>query len=103
MPRNKPYSGAALLTMLIAIIGTVIMVTACRPPSTPVSPAVDVTPVAPCEHEYGPAPEGQPCVWDGGPEVNGSARWVLYAETCPVRTVQVSRLVDCIPRGRWGE
>lgn len=68
------------------------------------TPPIDVTTVTPCTHEYGPALRDMaPCVWDGGPEVNGSARWVFYADTCPVHTVQDTRLVDCIPRESWGE
>lgn len=103
MARNKPYSGAALLTMITALLGVVAMVTACNPTPTPVTPT-DVTTVTPCEHEYGPATrDADPCVWDGGPDVNGSARWVFYTDACPVRTVQDTRLVDCISRESWGE
>jgi hypothetical protein len=102
MARNRHYSGAALLTMLIAFGLTVVMIAACSPIPTTVTPT-DVTTVAPCDHEYGPAPEGQPCVWDGGADVNGSARWIYYSQICPVRTVQDTRLVDCIPRESWGE
>ena len=106
MPRNKPYSGAALLTMLIAIVATVVMVTACSR-ITYVPRPVDVTVFQPCPGEAGPAtPDADPCVWDSTRAPNQVTtpqwRWVLYADTCPGETVQDHRLVRCIPRGEWG-
>lgn len=101
MSRTKPYSGAALLTMLAVLLAGVALV-ACAP--TP--PRLDLATMAQCPGEDGPR-DGTPCVWDAersSAQLNPPVwRWVLYVETCPVNTVQDHRLVRCIPRGEWDD
>jgi hypothetical protein len=108
MARNKPYSGAVLLTMLIALGLTVVMIAACSP--IPVSPhPVDILTVAPCPGEAGPGPDRlpAPCVWDAATQGNGQAgpydvRWTFYADVngCP-DIVQDRRLWHCVPMSDW--
>lgn len=101
MTRNKPYSGATLLAAILALtVGVAAM--ACAPSV----PRIDLTTVAACPAEWGPGMTGPvPCVWDSdtrGAHPGGSPlRWYLYADRCPVNTVQDHRLVQCIGRADW--
>lgn len=104
MSRNKPYSGATLLAAVLALmIGAVLV--ACAP--TP--PRLDLASVAACPAEDGPGMTGPvPCVFDVTRKSDTSngyggevARWYLYANHCPVNTVQDHRLVKCISRSDW--
>jgi hypothetical protein len=103
MSRNKPYRGATLLAAILALAAGVALV-ACAP--TP--PRLDLATMAQCPGEGGPVTAfSAPCVWDSErapAQLNTPAwRWVLYAERCPVTTVQDYRTVRCIPRAEWGE
>lgn len=100
MARNKPYSGAALFTVLLSLVAGVALI-ACAP--TP--PRLDLATFAQCAGEDGPAPGGQPCVWDSrrAPAQLHTPQWVwvLYTERCPVTTVQDYQTVRCIARPDW--
>lgn len=107
MARNKPYSGAALLTMLIALaIGVVAGCAGGRPVTVPDPLPLDLTTVSPCPGESGPGMNGPvPCVWDSetrGEHPGGSPmRWYLYDQACPVATVQPAAQVQCTGRADW--
>ena len=81
-----------------------------KPVPTAASTALDVSTLAPCPGEYGPAVRdpSAACVWDattrGGNPVQGAAvRWLVYLPACPVATVQNGALVVCVPLEHWGE
>jgi hypothetical protein len=81
-----------------------------KPEMTTASTALDVTSLAPCPGEYGPATRDPraACVWDastmGDTRVQGAnIRWLVYLPTCPVPTVQNPTLVVCVPMEHWGE
>lgn len=101
MSRNKPYSGAALLAATLALVVGVALV-ACAPTAL----RLDLATMAPCPGEDGPGAGGTPCVWDASTMGNGEAgpyqvRWTLYAERCPVNTVQARELIKCVARADW--
>jgi hypothetical protein len=81
-----------------------------KPEITTASTALDVSTLAPCPGEYGPAtrdPQAA-CVWDattrGSNPVEGAdVRWLVYLPSCPVPTVQNPTLVVCVPMDHWGE
>jgi hypothetical protein len=81
-----------------------------KPETTSASTALDVSSLAPCPGEYGPAtrdPQAA-CVWDattrGSNPVQGAdIRWLVYLPSCPVATVQNRALVVCVPLDHWGE
>lgn len=103
MSRNKPYSAAALLTMLTALAAVVVMV-ACAPAAR----TVDLTTVSPCPVEDGPGMvKFAPCVWDSQTRGNGRSgvygvRWLYYSadNSCPT-TVQDTNTVRCVRRLDW--
>jgi len=105
--RKQPtYQGPAYLAIgLITLAGMVIalVLSACQTGRAHVG--LDVTTVALCPAEDGPALGGPvPCVWDGAERGNGGyygARWVLYVEACPVTTVQAVADVQCVSRPDW--
>jgi hypothetical protein len=107
MARSKPYSMRDLAVMLATLVTAVAMIAACGPIVREHPQPIDVTTVAPCPGESGPAMgDTEPCVWDTTntpARFTPSAHWILYADTCPVDTVQVSRQVVCVPRSKWGE
>ena len=80
------------------------------PAMTTANTTLDVSTLAPCPGEYGPAvrdPQAS-CVWDAttrgltGPH-DSDIRWVVYLPACPVTTVQNRALVVCVPLDHWGE
>jgi hypothetical protein len=81
-----------------------------KPEMTTASTALDVSSLAPCPGEYGPAtrdPQAA-CVWDAmtrgiNPVQGADVRWLVYLPTCPVATVQNQALVVCVPLDHWGE
>jgi hypothetical protein len=94
---NNGWTYAAILALAVgAVVGG----------CADTAPRLDLTSVPACPGEAGPAMNGPvPCVWDS--EVRGEhpgdspRRWYLYANTCPVNTVQDYRLVECIDRAAW--
>lgn len=101
MPRKHkpPYNGAVLLAALISLaIGAFAGGCATAP--------IDLVTYRPCIGEDGPA-DGKPCVWDArrGPLQlhDPEWSWVLYADACPVKTIQDPATVRCIGRGDWAE
>jgi hypothetical protein len=106
MARNKPYSGAALLAMLLALVGVVAAV-ACAPGVSP--HPLDLATVAACPGEDGPGVGGQPvpCVWDAQTMGNGltgrdQVRWTLYVgpDGCP-EVVQSRTQWRCVLQADW--
>jgi hypothetical protein len=81
-----------------------------KPEMTTASTALDVSTLAPCPGEYGPAtrdPQAA-CVWDAttrgvNPVEGADIRWLVYLPSCPVATVQNRALVVCVPLDHWGE
>lgn len=100
MSRNN-NSVALVIALLSLMLGAPLA--ACQ--QTP--PRLDLVTVAACPGEAGPSVGGPvPCVWDAQTMGNGqagpyAARWTLYADTCPVTTVQDFRLVHCVSRKDW--
>ncbi len=123
MRSNTNHASGAVAVALASLVGALLLIVACTPavphtrpgttvptypdPLATVSPymGLDVTTVAPCPQEDGPALGGPiPCVWDGGTAGNGTytgARWTLYTERCPVDAVQNPGDVHCVARSDW--
>jgi hypothetical protein len=101
-PNNNRTTERGAVAALLALVIAVASIAACAP----TAPRLDLTQVQRCPGESGPGMTGPvPCVWDSevqGLHPGGSPRrWYLYANTCPVNTVQDHRLVECIGRADW--
>jgi hypothetical protein len=118
---NKRRNSAMALGAYVAVFGMgmalFLMIDArgytprgLKPETTTASTALDVSSLAPCPGEYGPAtrdPQAA-CVWDAttrgvNPVEGADVRWLVYLPSCPVATVQNRALVVCVPLDHWGE
>ncbi len=116
---NKHRNAIIALGIYLVIVGTGWLLAGLyggheprglKPEMTTASTALDVSTLAPCPGEYGPAtrdPQAA-CVWDAttrgiNPVEGADVRWLVYLPTCPVPTVQNQALVVCVPLDRWGE
>lgn len=92
-------------TVLLVTLALVISACAANPPR------LDLVTVPPCPAEDGPGMSGPvPCVFhvdrvsdtaNGHGAPGSTVRWYLYADRCPVSTVQDFRLVECVDRADW--
>lgn len=101
-PNNNRTTEGGAIAALLALVATVALVAACAP----TAPRLDLTQVEACPGESGPGMNGPvPCVWDSetrGEHPGGSPRrWYLYADHCPLNTVQDRTTVECIGRADW--
>ena len=100
-PGWSAFLGVLAIAAGVAMIG---MMAACRPiAAPPFNAPADLTTWATCPGESGPTSEWAPCAWDSSraPDQLHTPEyaWVIYAEFCPVTTVQTR--VSCITHDEW--
>jgi hypothetical protein len=105
--KGKGHNGWPMIAFcaLVAVSGLTALNIAGKLYAAPVVPTVqaqglDLETVAPCPAEDGPGTDGTvPCAFTSPVNSGRGYRWVLYADWCPVATVQTD--VRCIPQAEW--